>query len=54
VVIDGQVSTPLSTGTELSLRVYPKQLKMVVNPRMGYWTTLAQKMHWAAPPQPSE
>ena len=51
VVMDGQVSTPLDPGDELTLRVYPKRLMIVENPRMGYWKTLAKKMHWAARPR---
>ena len=51
VVMDGQVSTPLHPGDELTLRVYPERLRIVENPRMGYWKTLAKKMHWAARPR---
>lgn len=51
VVVDGQISTPVSKGCRLTIRTYPQRLRLVMNPRMGYWKTLATKMHWAAQPQ---
>jgi NAD+ kinase len=50
VVVDGQLSTPVNTGCILTVRTHPQRLRLVTNPRMGYWKTLATKMHWAAQP----
>ncbi|MEX2670584.1 MAG: NAD(+)/NADH kinase [Phycisphaeraceae bacterium] len=51
VVVDGQISTPVNTGCVLTVRTHPRRLKLVTNPRLGYWKTLATKMHWAAQPR---
>ena len=51
IVIDGQVPTPFTVGSTLSVRAYPTRLKLVNNPSTGYWQTLANKMHWAARPR---
>jgi len=51
VVIDGQVSTPITAGSTLTVRAHPRRLRLVINPAMGYWKTLARKMHWAARPR---
>lgn len=51
VVIDGQVPTPFAAGSTLAVGAYPKRLKLVQNPQLGYWKTLANKMHWAARPK---
>jgi NAD+ kinase len=51
VVIDGQVPTPLRSGGVLAVGAYDKRLKLVQNPAMGYWKTLANKMHWAKQPR---
>ncbi len=49
-VIDGQVAVPITAGSELTISAYPKRLRLMINPRTGYWKTLAKKMRWAAPP----
>jgi NAD+ kinase len=51
VVIDGQLSTPLRDGSVIEIAAYPKRLRVVANPRMGYWKTLSNKMHWARRPR---
>ncbi|MBI1372927.1 MAG: hypothetical protein GC159_09225 [Phycisphaera sp.] len=51
VVIDGQVSTLIASGSTLTVRAYPRRMEVVANPAMGYWKTLAKKMHWAARPR---
>ncbi len=50
LVIDGQESVPLSAESTVHLKTHPTRLKLLTNPRMGYWETLAKKMHWAASP----
>ena len=50
IVLDGQVSKPMAEGATLTVRGYSKRVKLVDNPRSPYWNTLAEKMHWAAPP----
>ena len=51
VVVDGQVSVPMHADAELCLQAHAKRLRVVTNPRVGYWKTLAAKMQWAARPQ---
>jgi len=51
LVIDGQVSTPIEEGAVLRARSHPQRLKIISNPEMRYWRTLATKMHWAASPR---
>ncbi len=50
LVLDGQLSRGLPTGSTVDLRVYDKPMKLVVNPKVGYWKRLAKKLHWAAGP----
>jgi len=51
VVLDGQVSAPLTAGSVISVRAHQRRLRVVINPRATYWQTLADKMHWAARPK---
>jgi len=51
LVIDGQVSQPMAAGATLTVRALPKRLSIMSNPALGYWKTLAHKMHWAARPR---
>lgn len=51
VVSDGQVPTPIASGAVLTLRAHPKRLKLITNPNLSFWKTLAKKMHWAAQPR---
>jgi NAD+ kinase len=51
LVLDGQVSTPLAEKDRVVLRLDPRPVRFVRNPRGGYWATLSDKMHWAAPPR---
>ena len=50
LVLDGQLSRPLPAGSRVDLSVYRHRMKLVVNPKIGYWKRLAKKMHWAAGP----
>lgn len=51
LVIDGQVPHPLTAGAVLRVSTYHRRIKLVTNPRMGYWKRLSKKMHWAARPR---
>lgn len=51
LVLDGQVSTPLAPGERIALGRDARPIFFVRNPLGGYWTTLTEKMHWAAPPR---
>ncbi len=51
VVVDGQISSPLQAGATLQVTAHPKRLRVVMNPRSGYWNTLAAKMQWAVRPR---
>jgi NAD+ kinase len=51
LVLDGQVVCPLAEGDRVVLGLDPRPVRFVRNPRGGYWTTLTEKMHWAAPPR---
>jgi NAD+ kinase len=54
IVVDGQVSTPLTAGAVIRLQAYPRRLKLITNPDLNFWDTLARKMHWAARPRFAE
>lgn len=49
LVLDGQVLVPLARGERIVLRRNGTPVRFVRNPRSGYWTTLLNKMNWAAP-----
>jgi NAD+ kinase len=51
LVVDGQISAPIPLDSVVSIRAYSRRLRVVVNRRVSYWTTLAHKMHWAAQPR---
>ena len=51
LVIDGQVSVNLERDDQLYIRRYTKRLRLLENPSVNFWKTLARKMHWAAQPQ---
>ena len=51
LVLDGQMTTPLETGDRIALGRDSRTIHFVKNPLGGYWTTLTDKMHWAAPPR---
>jgi NAD+ kinase len=50
LVLDGQLSHTLAAGSRVELGIYEHRIKLVANPKMGYWKRLAKKMHWAAGP----
>jgi NAD+ kinase len=51
LVLDGQVSTPLQDGDRVVVTRDGRPIRFVRNPMGGYWTTLTEKMQWAAPPR---
>lgn len=51
LVLDGQVSCPLANHDRVVLGLDPRPVRFVRSPRGGYWSTLTEKMHWAAPPR---
>lgn len=51
LVLDGQVTTPLHAGDRVVIARDGRPIWFVRNPLGGYWTTLAEKMQWAAPPR---
>lgn len=51
LVIDGQVPFPMAAGSVLKIQTYNKHIRLVTNPKIGYWKRLATKMHWAVRPQ---
>jgi NAD+ kinase len=51
LVLDGQLSRRLHRGDQLRITLREKAIRLVGNPRTSYWTTLIQKMQWAAPPR---
>ncbi len=53
LVLDGQVSSPLSQGDVVALRKHERPALFVVNRETNHWRTLMRKMHWAAPPGPA-
>ncbi len=50
LMVDGHNVTTLRHDEQVYVRRYPKRLRIVENPSMNYWKTLATKMHWAARP----
>lgn len=50
LVLDGQVTTPLSEGERIVITHDGRTVRFVRNPRGGYWRTLIEKMAWAVPP----
>lgn len=50
LVTDGQLHARLSEGDRLVF-TGGAPIRIVHDPRMSYWTTLQQKMRWAAPPR---
>jgi NAD+ kinase len=51
LTLDGQISTPLYELDRVVLTRDERPIKFVRNPLGGYWNTLIDKMHWAAPPK---
>lgn len=50
LVLDGQSNFPLSQGDVIHIARHPIRAKLVGNPSSSYWSTLLDKMRWAAPP----
>lgn len=50
LVLDGQITHPLSAGCVVRVARHPVRAKLVGNPSISYWRTLLDKMRWAAPP----
>jgi NAD+ kinase len=50
LVVDGQLQGRLRRGDRLVLRLHERPVRLVRNPRGNYWSTLVQKLRWAAPP----
>lgn len=54
LVLDGQVHTPLHEGERVAVRLDERSVPFVRNPRVGYWTTVIEKLHWGAAPAARE
>jgi len=50
LVLDGQTASRLHEGQKVTIRRHTRPARFVRNPRGSYWTTLIDKMRWAAPP----
>jgi NAD+ kinase len=50
LVLDGQDMAPLSGGERIVLERAERSVRLVRNPEMSYWKTLARKMHWGVAP----
>ena len=50
LVIDGQLSVKLESHEQVYVHRHAKRVHLLQNPRLNFWKTLAQKMHWAARP----
>lgn len=48
---DGLASTPLAPGDRILLRRSPHDVLLIENPDAQPWRSLADKLHWAVPPQ---
>jgi NAD+ kinase len=51
LVIDGQVPVRLRAGQQVIVRRHARPLVLLQHPKLDYWKTLAQKLHWAARPR---
>lgn len=51
LVLDGQVGAPLAAGDRISIARDARTAKFVRNLSRSYWSTLTEKMGWAAPPK---
>lgn len=54
LVLDGQVSEPLRDFDRIVLRKHDRQIRFVRNLHADYWSTLIERLHWAAPPRRRE
>ncbi|MCC6661481.1 MAG: NAD(+)/NADH kinase [Phycisphaerales bacterium] len=50
LVLDGQLTTPLSDGERVVVAGDGRSVRFVRNPAGNYWRTLIDKMNWAARP----
>lgn len=50
LVLDGQITHLLTTGSRVVVRHHDRAVRFVKNPHGSYWSTLISKMRWAAPP----
>jgi len=53
LVIDGQSTLRLEPDQTIYIRRHDKLLKLINNPNLSFWKTLAKKLHWAARPRGS-
>ncbi len=51
LMLDGQPATRLGKGDRVIIRIDPRPVRFVRNPRTNYWATLIRKMQWAVPPR---
>lgn len=51
LVVDGQVSAPLTGGERLRISRHDRSARFVTNPAGNYWKTLVEKMRWAETPR---
>lgn len=51
LVLDGQSSIRLARNDRVIIRKHATPIRFVRNTQGSYWSTLIEKMHWAAPPK---
>lgn len=51
LLVDGGSVVPLKRGDRVAIFRHDKPVRFVRNPRANFWSTLAHKLHWAAPPR---
>ena len=49
LIVDGQVKCHIKEGTQITAKQASETLSIVLNPSNTYWSTLVDKLHWAAP-----
>ena len=54
LVIDGQQSFQLQAGQQIHVTKHQSTVCLIHNPEYNYWSMLAEKMQWAAPPKTNE
>lgn len=51
MVLDGQSSVRLAQDDKVTIHKHATPIRFVRNTRGSYWSTLIEKLHWAAPPK---
>jgi NAD+ kinase len=51
LILDGQVMSPLRTGSIVKIERSAQSVRFAINPRHDFWSALTTKLRWAEPPR---